>query len=223
MAGRRLLYALLAAGAFASSIYDIEVDDLQSGLPVGMSYYKGKALLIVNVASQCGYTEFTYQKLNQLHQRYASRGLAILGFPCNQFGEQEPGTPEDIFDFAHNKKRAAFDLFRKVEVSGPNAHPLFKWLLGVGGDCVDQDASCPQWAEAGECERNKEFMAQNCKLSCAECSSPQGAQAPIRWNFESFLVTRAGNLHLRWPTGTDLTAPEQTKEIEHLLEAKEDL
>jgi len=134
-----VLFVLALVAVAHSSLYDIEVEDLKSGLPVGLSYYRGQVVLIVNVASQCGYTEGTYSKLNALHAKYASRGLRILAFPCNQFGGQEPGSPEDIYSFAHNKKQVAFDLFRKVDVSGPNTHPLFRWLLGMG-DCVDDDA-----------------------------------------------------------------------------------
>ena len=211
------------AAANDEGLYAIEVQDLKSGLPVGMSYYRGQVLLIVNVASQCGYTEFTYAKLNALHDKYASKGLKILGFPCNQFGSQEPGSPSQIYDFAHGGKKVAFDLFRKVEVGGPNAHPLFKWLLGAGGSCADDNASCPAWAEAGECTKNEAFMKETCKLSCKVCEAPEGAGAPIRWNFESFLVTRQGALHTRWATGVDLTAAEQTREIEELLAAKDEV
>ena len=142
----------------------------RSGLPVGLKYYRGQVLLIVNVASQCGYTDFTYGKLNALHDKYASRGLRILAFPCNQFGQQEPGTADDIYAFAHDKKKVAFDLFRKVDVGGPTAHPLFKWLLGAGGDCFDENASCPSWAESGECEKNEAFMRTGCMRSCGFCT-----------------------------------------------------
>ena len=72
--------------------YDLEAEDLRSGLPVPLSYYEGRVMLIVNVASACGFTDSTYSILNELHSRYASRGLAILAFPCNQFGQQEPGS-----------------------------------------------------------------------------------------------------------------------------------
>lgn len=135
---------------------------------------------------------------------------------------QEPGSPEEIFDFAYNKKRVAFDMFRKVEVNGPSKHPLFAWLLGVQGDCVDADASCAQWAASGECERNQAFMLQSCKHSCHACVQSD-AQQPIRWNFESFLISRDGNLQVRWPTGTDLTSDEAIEEIENLLTAKGEL
>ena len=252
-----VVVACAAAAAADESLYAIEVEDLKSGLPVGMSYYRGQVLLIVNVASQCGCnsaetrtrgaarpfpagsqasnlmfapcavptdTEFTYAKLNALHDKYASKGLRILGFPCNQFGAQEPGTPSQIYDFAHSSKKVAFDLFRKVDVGGPSAHPLFKWLLGAGGSsCADDNAACPSWADAGECAKNDAYMKETCKLSCKVCEAPEGAGAPIRWNFESFLVTRQGALHTRWATGTDLTAAEQEREIEELLAAKDEV
>ena len=127
----------------------------RSGLPVPMSFYRGKVLLIVNVASQCGYTDSTYAYLNKLHTKYSSKGLSILAFPCNQFGHQEPGDASQILNFATKVKRAKFDFFRKVEVNGANAHPLFKFLRGEQEtDCVDADTNCDAWAAAGECEKN---------------------------------------------------------------------
>ena len=123
------LFVLLLALCRGSTIYEMEAEDLESGLPVPLSFYKGKVMLIVNVASQCGYTDSGYKQLNELHKKYSSRGLAILAFPCNQFGQQEPGTDDEILSFATKTKRVAFDLFKKVEVNGPNAHPLFKHLI----------------------------------------------------------------------------------------------
>ena len=216
-----LLLATLAALS-ASSFYDLEADDLQSGLPVPMSYYRGKVVLVVNVASQCGYTDSTYRQLNTLHARYASRGLAILAFPCNSFGGQEPGSSEEIFSFATRTKSAKFDFFRKVEVNGASAHPIFKWLLGES-ECADEDPSCGTWASSGECENNPDFMKVSCKMSCKLCTAPEGAGTPVRWNFESFLVSRSGEKQARWLTGTDLTQPQFTRQIEALLDAKTEL
>lgn len=211
---------LLGVVSESGSIFDLEAEDLQSGLPVPLSYYRGKVMLIVNVASECGYTDSSYTQLNALHERYASRGLAILAFPCNQFGGQEPGSPHEIFDFVSHKKRSAFDFFRKVEVNGPNAHPLFKLLLlGKGGECADDDGSCAEWAAQGECDANADFMHTACRRSCKLCAAPADAGQPIRWNFESFLLSRSGELQKRWATGTDLTARAQTSAIEALLAA----
>ena len=112
-----LLALALAARAGASALYDISVDDLQSGLPVPLSFYQGKVLLVVNLASRCGYTDSTYAMLNELHSRYEARGLRVLGFPCNQFGAQEPGGPDEIFSFATTTKKVGWDLFRKIDGS----------------------------------------------------------------------------------------------------------
>ena len=207
-----LLLALASAG-----VYDMTADDLESGLPVPLSYYRGKVMLVVNVASQCGYTESTYKQLNALHARYASRGLAILAFPCNQFGGQEPGEDIEIFEFTKTKN-AEFDFFRKVNVNGPDAHPLFKFLLGESSDCADLEGSCEVWAASGECESNPEFMHESCRRSCKLCSAPAGAASPIKWNFETFLVSRSGKTVARWATGTDLEGLGQTQQIEAQLE-----
>lgn len=205
-----------------SVLWGLEADDLESGLPVPLSHYRGKVLLIVNVASSCGYTQSTYGYLNELHLRYATQGLSILAFPCNQF-HQETGTPADIFQFATETQHARFDLFRKVDVSGPNQHPIYKFLLGEDASCTDEDGSCPSWADSGECERNVAFMHGACKRSCKLCTPAEGTRPPIGWNFESFLITREGEVHTRWKTGVDLTAAQQTRVIERLLADKVEL
>jgi glutathione peroxidase-family protein len=178
------LFVLLLALCRGSIIYEMEAEDLESGLPVPLSFYKGKVMLIVNVASQCGYTDSGYKQLNELHKKYSSRGLAILAFPCNQFGQQEPGTDDEILSFATKTKRVAFDLFKKVEVNGPNAHPLFKHLIGGSSECADNEGGCASWAAQGECTANPDFMHGACRLSCKLCTAPAGAGSPIGWNFE---------------------------------------
>lgn len=89
--------------------------------------YKGKVLLIVNVASKCGFTRGNYKELNELYAKYKDRGLAILGFPCNQFGHQEPGCSVDIKEFM-KKNNVEWDMFDKVDVNGDDAIPLYQWL-----------------------------------------------------------------------------------------------
>jgi glutathione peroxidase len=98
-----------------------------SGKEVSLSKYKGKVVLIVNVASECGLTT-QYEQLQRLHETFANKGLAVLGFPCNQFGQQEPGTSKEIDQFCKKNYGVEFDLFEKVEVNGSNACPLFKHL-----------------------------------------------------------------------------------------------
>jgi glutathione peroxidase len=121
-----------------TAIYDIETKLLE-GDPVQLSEYKGKALLIVNVASRCGFTP-QYEGLQKLYETYKDRGLEILGFPCNQFLGQEPGTEEEIREFCSSTYGVSFPIFRKIEVNGENRHPLYEILTevpdtdGNGGD-----------------------------------------------------------------------------------------
>ena len=97
------------------------------GEEISLSQFKGKAILIVNTASFCGLT-YHYSGLEKLHQKYKERGLVIIGFPCNQFGKQEPGTSEEIKDFCNLNYDITFLMSTKVDVNGKNAHPLFKYL-----------------------------------------------------------------------------------------------
>jgi glutathione peroxidase len=110
----------------ASSVYDFDVTMLD-GRPRRMADYRGKTLLIVNVASACGYTP-QYTGLEALHRKYHDRGFEVLGFPCNQFGGQEPGSADEIASFCSTKFDVTFPLFAKVDVNGAHAHPLFEHL-----------------------------------------------------------------------------------------------
>ena len=114
----------------ADSIFDISLKDID-GQPASLKAYQGKVLLIVNVASKCGYTP-QYAGLESLYKKYQEKGLAVLGFPCNQFGGQEPGTNEQIKQFCASKYEVTFPLFDKLEVNGPNRHPLYALLAGSG-------------------------------------------------------------------------------------------
>jgi len=116
------------------SIHDIEVTTID-GARVALSEYAGKALLIVNVASRCGYTP-QYAGLERLYQAERARGLEVLGFPCNQFGRQEPGTEAEIKSFCETKYDVHFPMFAKIEVNGPSRHPLYAALTAarVGPD-----------------------------------------------------------------------------------------
>lgn len=97
------------------------------GEEVSLADYAGQVLLIVNTASKCGFTP-QYAGLEALYRTYSGRGLAVLGFPCNQFGGQEPGGEAEIADFCSTTYDVTFPVFAKVEVNGPGAHPLFQWL-----------------------------------------------------------------------------------------------
>ena len=110
----------------SASIYDISATGID-GNPVSLSTYKDKVLLIVNTASQCGFTP-QYQGLQALYDQYASQGLVVLGFPCNQFGQQESGNSDQIQSFCETNFGVSFQLFQKIKVNGSDAHPLYQYL-----------------------------------------------------------------------------------------------
>ena len=112
-------------------LYEFSVKDID-GSEVDLSSYKGKVILIVNVASACGFTS-QYEGLQDLFERYKDKGLEILAFPCNQFGSQEPGSNEQIKTFCEDKYNISFKLFDKVDVIGDHASPLFNYLNEVAG------------------------------------------------------------------------------------------
>ncbi|KAH1223367.1 putative phospholipid hydroperoxide glutathione peroxidase [Glycine max] len=129
----------MASQSNTKSVHDFTVKDAR-GNDVNLADYKGKVLLLVNVASQCGLTNSNYTELNQLYEKYKGKGLEILAFPCNQFGAQEPGTNEEIVEFACTRFKAEFPIFDKVDVNGDNAAPLYKFLKsskgGLFGDSI---------------------------------------------------------------------------------------
>jgi glutathione peroxidase len=114
-----------------TSLGDFEASSLAGDL-VDLSAYEGQVVLIVNTASQCGFTP-QYQGLQQLQDRYADQGLTVLGFPCDQFGHQEPGSAEEIGAFCEKNFGVTFPMFAKIEVNGDGAHPLYQWLRGQKG------------------------------------------------------------------------------------------
>ncbi|WP_380878657.1 glutathione peroxidase [Sphingomonas sp. DBB INV C78] len=109
-----------------ADIYDFTAQTIE-GTEASLGDYRGKVLLIVNTASKCGFTP-QYDGLEKLHEAYAERGLAVLGFPCNQFGAQEPGDEAEIANFCTLKYDVKFPMFAKIDVNGDNAHPLYKYL-----------------------------------------------------------------------------------------------
>ncbi|MCG5499875.1 glutathione peroxidase [Ectothiorhodospira lacustris] len=155
------------------TIHTFEATDIQ-GRPRTLAEFTGRVLLIVNVASRCGLTK-QYSSLQALQDRFHDRGFDVLGFPCNQFGNQEPGSEDQIADFCTTSFRVSFPLFAKVEVNGADAHPLFrhlkaaapgllgsqgikwnftKFLVGRDGRAVRRYApNVPPEAIAGEIER----------------------------------------------------------------------
>ncbi|MGE0784301.1 MAG: glutathione peroxidase [Sandaracinaceae bacterium] len=110
----------------SESLYDIEVKQLD-GTPQSMRELEGKVLLIVNVASRCGYTP-QYEGLEALYRKYKDRGLVVMGFPCNQFGAQEPGSEAEIGAFCSSRYDVTFPMYAKIDVNGGDAHPLYQYL-----------------------------------------------------------------------------------------------
>ena len=110
----------------AASINDFQANDIH-GQPVNLADHQGKVLLIINTASACGFTP-QFAGLEALHKQYAGQGLVVLGFPCNQFGGQDPGSNEEIVAFCQKNYGVSFPMMAKINVNGADAHPLFQWL-----------------------------------------------------------------------------------------------
>ncbi len=160
------------------------------GQPKALSDYAGKWLLMVNVASQCGLTP-QYAGLEALQRKYADQDLLVLGFPCNQFGAQEPGTEDEIKQFCETKFEVSFPLFAKIEVNGAGAHPLYRTL-----------ASTLLGPEYDEAALASDRMAQFLKSKFPDYLAPDA----IRWNFTKFLVGPDGVPVQRYEPGV---TPEQ--------------
>ncbi|XP_078440002.1 glutathione peroxidase 6 [Wolffia australiana] len=130
---RRFSTVMASASAKnVQSVHDFVVKDAR-GNDVDLSVYKGKTLLIVNVASQCGLTNSNYTELSQIYDKYKNKGLEILAFPCNQFGGQEPGSNDQIVEFACTRFKAEYPIFDKVDVNGEKAAPIYKFLKSSKG------------------------------------------------------------------------------------------
>ncbi len=120
------------------NLYDIPIETIE-GNATTLDAYRGKALLIVNVATNCGFTP-QYKGLEALHRKYKDKGFVVLGFPCNQFGGQEPGREAEIRSFCDRSYGVTFPLFAKIEVNGPNAHPLYRYLKSVKKGMLGREA-----------------------------------------------------------------------------------
>ncbi len=176
-----LLAVASVLGVSAQGIYDITVkDDL--GKDVSLADYKGKVLLIVNTATRCGFTP-QYDELEALYEKYHADGFEILDFPCNQFGEQAPGTIKEIHQFCTANFNIKFPQFDKIDVNGANESPLFTYLKakkGFGGfDLNDQSGK---------------FMDEMLRKQDADYDK----KSDIKWNFTKFLVSRDGRVVKRY-------------------------
>ena len=117
-----------------TTAYDFAATTID-GEEVGLEQFRGKPLLIVNTASQCGFTP-QYEGLEKLNREYGDRGLVVLGFPCNQFGHQEPGDAEEIKNVCNLRYDVTFPMFEKIDVNGKGAHPLYDWLKSEKGSVL---------------------------------------------------------------------------------------
>ncbi len=160
----------------AQSVYDFTVKYIK-GNDVSLADYKGKVLLIVNVASKCGLTP-QYEGLEALYQKYKDQGLEILAFPCNQFLEQEPGTNDEILDFCSVNYNVTFPLFDKIDVNGKEESPLYTFLK----------AKAPF---KGYPEGYEAFASQLTKIHQQTGSGFEKGNA-IKWNFGKFLISKDG-------------------------------
>ncbi len=178
------------------NIYDLTVLDTKKN-EVKLDLYKGKVLLIVNTATGCGFTP-QYEALENLYKKYQDKGLVILDFPCNQFGQQAPGTEEEIVSFCQLKYNVSFPQFAKIEVNGENESPLFTYLK----------EQAPSEEYHGIAAKGTGAMLKKISKTCRKDSD-------IRWNFTKFLLDREGHVVGRFaPT----TKPEEIEyEILKLL------
>jgi glutathione peroxidase len=121
-----------------STVYDFSANSLD-GKPVQLRDFAGKVLLVVNTASKCGFTP-QYEGLETLYKQYRDKGLAVLGFPCNQFGAQEPGSADEIGSFCQKNYGVSFPMFEKIDVNGDAAHPLYRWLKSSAKGVLGSEA-----------------------------------------------------------------------------------
>lgn len=177
--------------------YDFEAQD-KMGVAVKMDEYEGRVVLVVNTATECGFTP-QYDDLQDLYEKYQDAGLEILDFPCNQFGNQAPGTSEEIASFCDSRYGITFPQFAKTDVNGENALPLFKFLQN----------------EKGFEGFNPEHPLTPIVESMVERNHPNYMnEADIKWNFTKFIVDRSGNVVARF---------EPTENIEKIENAVSEL
>lgn len=176
-----------------ASIYDIPVNKI-TGEEASLGEYKGKVLLVVNVASKCGLTP-QYEGLEKLYELFRGQGLVITGFPANDFKSQEPGTNEEIQTFCTANYGVKFPMYSKITVVGPEKHPLYKALI----------ASQPKATSLSEVPFATKLHGYGIETN---------EEPEILWNFEKFVVSRSGEVVKRFSPDTSPDAPELVAAIE---------
>ena len=161
----------------AHALYDIPLRRID-GTAATLGEYRGKVLLLVNVASACGLTP-QYEGLEKLHEQYGATGLVIAGFPANDFGAQEPGSNSEIAAFCTGRFGVQFPMFEKISVKGSSQHPLYRWLQAAFPLATEKPGS--------------RFRAQ-----LADYGITPGEPSEVLWNFEKFLIGRTGEVAARF-------------------------
>ena len=187
-----LLLALLTVSAGAKSIYSLKVKDAQ-GKEVSLKKYRGQVLLIVNTATHCGFTP-QYRELQQIYDRYSAQGFQVLDFPCNQFGQQAPGSIAEIRQFCTEKFQTKFPLFEKIDVNGAQESPLYTLLKKEqpfrGFDLKD---------------RTGQMMDQMLRRQDPKYDQ----KSDIKWNFTKFLVDGRGQVLRRFEPTEPMSSVEE--------------
>jgi len=178
-----ILMSFITLGLSAQeSVYDFTVKGLNNE-DVSLKDYSGKVLLIVNTATKCGFTP-QYKELQALYEKYQARGFEVLDFPCNQFGEQAPGTNEEIHDFCTSTYNTTFARFAKIDVNGENEAPIFKFLKEKQG------------FKGFETENNETGKMMDQMMSRRDPGYKD--KSDIKWNFTKFLVNKKGEVIARF-------------------------
>ena len=181
---------------YMAKIYDYKALS-NKGVEVDLAQYEGKVILIVNTASKCGFTP-QYDGLEALYQKYKDQGLMIIGFPCDQFAHQEPGSDEQIAEFCRINHGVTFPLMKKIEVNGPNEDPVFTYLKS-----------------AAPSEEYKGLKAKATQKLLKGLSKSVEKDSDILWNFTKFLVNRDGTVVKRFAPVAEPASFE--REIEEML------
>ena len=179
-----------------AKIYDFKALN-NKGLEFDFAQFEGKVLMIVNTASKCGFTP-QYDGLEALYQKYKDQGFVIVGFPCDQFAHQEPGSDEEIAEFCRINHGVTFQLMKKIDVNGPNADPIFEYLKS-----------------AAPAEEYKGLKAKATHSLLKGISKSVEKDSDILWNFTKFLINRDGTVVKRY---APVTTPEDIeKDIQEML------
>ncbi len=176
------------------AIYDFKAF-ASNGKEIDFKEFEGKVLLIVNTASKCGFTP-QFDDLEALNEKYRDRGLVIIGFPCNQFAEQDPGSDGEIQEFCRVNYGVTFQIMKKIDVNGDNEHPIFTYLK-----------------EQAPTEEYKGLKAKATATMLKGISKSYKKESDIRWNFTKFLISRDGKTVKRFPP------TEEPKSFESEIEA----